>query len=181
MLSFKELKSFHMKRSPRARAIDASLPANKTFSPHSKKGVTKWLRSPNRFDLYGIDSPKTSSDWKMKTSKHGKSKSRRGRERLTFSDPYERQMAKRLQRQTGMTHMQVSNLIREAKKSDEIDVETTIGRVQGLSKKKTELYESAKKDIRERLNMEKSVTDSIGDNIGDLEMKYSMMAEEYYD
>jgi len=80
-----------------------------------------------------------------------------------------------------MTHMQISNLIREAKKSDNIDVETTIGRVQGLSKKKTELYESAKRDIRERLNMEKSVTDSIGDNLGDLEMKYDLMAEEYYD
>jgi len=45
----------HFARSPRARAIDESLPAKKVFEPTNQEGVDKWMKEPNRFDIHGID------------------------------------------------------------------------------------------------------------------------------
>lgn len=69
-------------------------------------------------------------------------------------DQYESQMVKRLRSGTGMTHVQVMNLVNIAKKSDYIDVETEIASVRGHSKLKPELYEHAKKKILTKLDRE---------------------------
>lgn len=52
-----ELMNIHERRSPHAKHMDYSLRAKKTFKPSNKKGVEKWKRNPNRFDIIGVDDP----------------------------------------------------------------------------------------------------------------------------
>lgn len=91
---------------------------------------------------------------KPKTGLSLVSKTRRGQLRMRPSDIYEGQMVKRLRKQTGMTHVQVMNLVNLGKRSDYIDVETEIASVSGLSKQKEELYEFGKKRISKLLERE---------------------------
>ena len=81
----------------------------------------------------------------------GISKRRRGQLRMKTYDVHENQMIKRLRSKTGMTHVQVMNLVHLAKKSDYIDIETEIMGASGLSREKTETYEFAKKRIMKKL------------------------------
>lgn len=61
-LGFKEhtiehrIKPLHRRRSPRARAVDESLRAKDAPSEYD------WMRSPERFDVEGVDTPKTKKE-----------------------------------------------------------------------------------------------------------------------
>lgn len=52
-----ELMRFHNRRGKRARMIDMSLRAKKTFKATNPVGVALWKRKPNRYDIEGIDDP----------------------------------------------------------------------------------------------------------------------------
>lgn len=82
----------------------------------------------------------------------GLSRMRRGQLRMNPDDLHEKKMVQRLRSKTGMTHVQVMNLVNLAKKSDYIDVETEIMGAGGLSKDRTETYEFAKKRILKKLD-----------------------------
>jgi len=88
----------------------------------------------------------------MRKAKIGLSKMRRGQLAMRPQDQYEKSMVKRLRSKTGMTHVQVMNLVNLAKKSDYIDIETEIASASGLSRDKTETYEFAKKNIMKKLH-----------------------------
>lgn len=52
----KRLRKFHVrKRGKRAVAVDRSKQARRTFSPKSRKGVKKWKKHPERYDIRGVD------------------------------------------------------------------------------------------------------------------------------
>lgn len=52
----KRLRKYHeKKRGKRAVAVDRSKQARRTFSPKSKKGVKKWKKHPERYDIRGVD------------------------------------------------------------------------------------------------------------------------------
>jgi len=52
----KRLRKYHIrKRGKRAVAVDRSKQARRTFSPKSKKGVKKWKKHPERYDIRGVD------------------------------------------------------------------------------------------------------------------------------
>lgn len=82
----------------------------------------------------------------------GLSRMRRGQLAMKPGDIHENKMVQRLRSKTGMTHVQVMNLVNLAKKSDYIDVETEILGAGGLSRDKTETYEFAKKRILKKLD-----------------------------
>lgn len=115
---------------------------------------------------------------KAKTGLSLTSKTRRGQIRMRSADPHERQMVKRLRNKTGMTHIQVMNLVNLAKKSDYIDVETIISSVAGESRYPTELYEFAKRKIVKRLRQEGSIERSVKD-IAWEEEKHKGIYEEW--
>ena len=98
------------------------------------------------------------------------------------TDIYERQMIERIRRKTGMTHLQVSHLVNQARDLD-IDTETIISEVAGLSNDKKELYEFALRRIQEekrrRLGGERWNRMS-EKALGDLIDKYRIMYEDYY-
>jgi len=106
------------------------------------------------------------------------SRMRRGQLKMKPESIYEGQMVKRIRKKTGMTHIQVMNLVSLGKKSDYIDVETEISDVAGISKHKTELYEFAKKKINKKLERSGDVmvhskyNDS--DYYDDMQMEYDM-------
>ena len=85
-------------------------------------------------------------------AKIGLSRMRRGQLAMRPEDQYEKSMVKRLRAKTGMTHIQVMNLVKLAKKSDYIDVETEIMGSAGHSREKTETYEYAKNRILKKLD-----------------------------
>lgn len=107
-----------------------------------------------------------------------------GQKRMRPQNIYEKQMVGRLQRQTGMTHFQIMNLINLGKQSDYIDVETEIASVAGHSAWKPEIYERAKKNITERLHSEQSATHRYSHmsekDLGWEIDKYEDMAKQYY-
>jgi hypothetical protein len=107
-----------------------------------------------------------------------------GQKRMRPENVFEKQMVHRLQRQTGMTHFQIMNLVNLGKQSDYIDVETEIASVAGHSAWKPEIYERAKKNITERLQSEQSATHRYSHmNEKDLSWevdKYEDMARQYY-
>lgn len=111
-----------------------------TKIPKRKKPDTKW--APFK---------------KPKTGLQLVSKKRRGQLNMTTTDIYERGMITRIRKKTGMTHVQVTNLVNLAKKSDYIDVETEIGGVSGFSKERPELYEFAKKNIMKKLERHNNI------------------------
>ena len=145
-----------------------------------KELYEKYVEKVNALSKPSPKKKTTSLYTPFQTSKHGKSRSRKARERLTFTDPYEKQMASRLQKKTGMTYLQIANLVKEAKKSDYIDIETEISSVAGESTQKTELYEAAMKRIKKKTKREKTYTEYSGDELSDLEEMYAMQAEDYY-
>lgn len=114
----------------------------------------------------------------------GLSRSRIGQKRMRPGDLYEKQMVGRLQRQTGMTHFQIMNLVNLGKQSDYIDVETEIASVAGHSAWKPEIYERAKKNLTERLHSEQSATHRYSHmsekDLGWEINKYEDMAKQYY-
>jgi len=81
----------------------------------------------------------------------GISKHRRGQLRMKTYDVHEKQMLQRLRDKTGMTHVQIMNLVHLAKKNDYLDIETEIMGASGLSRDRTETYEFAKKRIMKKL------------------------------
>lgn len=81
------------------------------------------------------------------------SKRRRGQLRMKTYDVHENKMLQRLRDKTGMTHVQIMNLVHLAKKSDYLDIETEIMSASGLSRDRTETYEFAKKRIMRKLEM----------------------------
>jgi len=48
---------YNNRRTPRARSIDNLKQAKNTFHLHDEWGVNLWQQHPNKYDLYGIDSP----------------------------------------------------------------------------------------------------------------------------
>lgn len=106
----------------------------------------------------------------LKQPRGGLSLMRRGQLAMRPEDHYESQMVKRLRRDTGMTHVQVMNLVNLAKKDDYIDVETEISGVAGESRDKTEIYEFAKRRIIKKLKRAQSPTD-----------RYSLMSKKEID
>jgi hypothetical protein len=116
--------------------------------------------------------------YKLRKAKIGLSKRRRGQLAMRSEDIYERQMIRRLVRQTGMTHMQVKHLVNLAKKSDYIDIETVIGSVSGESTDKTELYEFAQRKIRKTLKAEGKITKSAKEIEWEME-KYGAMYDDW--
>lgn len=97
---------------------------------------------------------------------------------MRSADPHERQMVKRIRNKTGMTHIQVMNLVNLAKKSDYIDVETVISSVAGESGYPTELYEFAKRKIVKELKHQGKIERSAKD-IAWEEEKYKGIYEEW--
>ena len=81
----------------------------------------------------------------------GISKHRRGQIRMKTYDVHEKKMLQRLRDKTGMTHVQIMNLVHLAKKNDYLDIETEIMGASGLSRDRTETYEFAKKRIMKKL------------------------------
>ena len=45
----------HFSRTPRARIVDESLPAEQVFKASNLEGVQKWMKNPNRYDIHGVD------------------------------------------------------------------------------------------------------------------------------
>jgi len=90
--------------------------------------------------------------YKPRKAKIGLSKMRRGQLAMRPEDQHEKNMVKRLRSKTGMTHIQVMNLVKLAKKSDYIDIETEIMGSAGHSREKTETYEYAKNRILNKLD-----------------------------
>jgi len=113
---------------------------------------------------------------KLRKARIGLSKRRIGQIRMRPEDIYENQMIKRLRRGTGMTHIQVMNLVNLAKSSDYIDVETEIMGAGGHSGEKTEVYEFAKKSILKKLDREVNAGQRFGNmsqrEMGNLITKY---------
>jgi len=140
-----------------------------------KKAVVKIRKKPSVPKIKPSIKPAT-----LKKYKGTKSRSRRLRERMNLSDPYEKQMAQRLRRSTGMTHIQITNLINEGKKSDFIDIETVIGSVAGESNRKHELYESAKKKIRKKVNDRKSSMDYSFNELDEMEKEFDYLSKQFY-
>lgn len=76
---------------------------------------------------------------------------------LRPTDSYEKQMAERIRKQSGMTHIQTMQIIRKARESD-YDIEQGID--WNLSKDKKETYEFATKQLDEGINpLKKSIKD----------------------
>ena len=50
-----QVKSKQSKRSTRARAADASGTANSTFGQRNRDGLGRWMKSPRRHDVAGVD------------------------------------------------------------------------------------------------------------------------------
>jgi len=194
-----DLLRYNKPKKPSRKQAQQAMKTIKTVGPQINRNAKKlWstLEKKHKLNIQPIDIPsmapkkKTSSRLPkkkqttlytfFKKSKHGKSKSRKARERLTFTDPYEKQMASRLQKKTGMTYLQIANLVKEAKKSDYIDIETEISSVAGESTQKTELYEAAMRRIKKKTKREKTYTEYSGDELSDLEEMYAMQAEDYY-
>lgn len=50
-----ELNMINERRKPRAIEMDMSKQAKRTFKPTNEKGVKKWKKHPNRFDIIGVD------------------------------------------------------------------------------------------------------------------------------
>jgi len=49
------LRVFYSKRTPKQRAVDNRIRAKKRFKHTNRKGVEKWLKHPNRYDILGVD------------------------------------------------------------------------------------------------------------------------------
>lgn len=49
------LMELHERRSKRSKIMDYSKGAKHTYKPTNKKGVKKWRKNPNRYDIIGID------------------------------------------------------------------------------------------------------------------------------
>jgi len=49
------LRLFYSKRTPKQRMIDNRIRAKKRYQHTNRKGVEKWLRNPNRYDILGVD------------------------------------------------------------------------------------------------------------------------------
>jgi len=85
------------------------------------------------------------------------SKRRLGQIAMRPQDIYEKQMARRIQQQSGMTHIQVMHLIRRSRESD-IDIEHKID--WRLSRDKAEQYEMASEALEKEINpMKKTIRD----------------------
>jgi len=84
----------------------------------------------------------------LRKAKTGLSRMRRSQLMLKPVDIYEKQMAQRIQRKSGMTYVQTMHLIRKARDYD-IDVEHLID--WKLSKDKREVYEFATKQLEKLL------------------------------
>jgi len=83
------------------------------------------------------------------------SKRRRGQLAMKPVDVHERAMAKRIQRQSGMTHIQVMHLIKGARETD-FDIEHGID--WRLSKDRSEQYEFAQKQMYQAIEPTKHRT-----------------------
>jgi len=53
----KELMNKHQKRSRRAKTMDELYTTKTVFYP-GEIGVKKWIKTPNRFDIFGVDTQK---------------------------------------------------------------------------------------------------------------------------
>ena len=107
---------------------------------------------------------------KPRKPRNGLSRMRRGQLAMRAGDQYEKNMVKRVRSKTGMTHIQVMNLVNLAKKSDYIDIETEITSASGHSRNKTEVYEYAKNNIIKKLNQQ-----------GYIEKQSKYTDSDYYD
>lgn len=47
--------SKHLRRTPGSIRLDDVLKAKHIFKPTNLKGVTKWMKNPNRYDILGVD------------------------------------------------------------------------------------------------------------------------------
>ena len=204
------LRARHMGRTPQSIMQDNDIDARRQYLPSNIKGVKEWIKYPHTCDIIGVDDvsasyPKLNALKKryskkpkkkkavvktrkkpsikpasLKKYKGTKSRSRRSRERMALADPYERQMAQRLRKSTGMTHLQVTNLINEGKKSDFIDIETVIGSVAGESNRREELYESAKKKLRKHVNNRKTSMDYSFNELDEMEKEFDYLSKQFY-
>jgi hypothetical protein len=103
-----------------------------------------------------MKTPKASVPF-LKPSKSLYSRSTRAKNLLKPVDIHERAMAERIQKQSGMTHIQTMQIIRKARDSD-FDVEQGVD--WGLSKDRKETYEFAVKQLTVGSNpLKKSMRD----------------------
>ena len=164
----KRCKKWHYRgRIARAHTVFSAKPKRpRSFKPvfAQKRQKIKKLLTPPKNLLTATKTPKRKKPdpkWapfkKPKTGLQLVSKKRRGQLNMTTTDIYERGMITRIRKKTGMTHVQVMNLVNLAKKSDYIDVETEIGDISGLSREKPELYEFAKKNIMKKLKRHNNI------------------------
>lgn len=118
---------------------------------------------------------------KLRKPSLGLSKSRRGQLLTKPESIHERKMVGRLRKSTGMTHLQVSHLVKMAK-GHKLDVETIIGGVAGESRRKEELYEFAKRKIGKALERQvggKKYFSWKPKEIGLLEESYGHIQEDW--
>ena len=50
-----ECQTIFNRRSPRSKFIDLRIDAKETFDPGDAKGVKKWKKYPNQYDIWGVD------------------------------------------------------------------------------------------------------------------------------
>ena len=142
----------------RAHTVFSARPPKSGLRPKTTKKYTKKLRHTkkikNKQPLLVIKHKKKKTKGKPKDTftplrqpSIGLSKSRKGQLRMKPQDLYENKMVKRIGKKTGMTHIQVMNLVKLGQQNDYIDVETEIISTSNLSKDRTETYEFAKKRL----------------------------------
>jgi len=93
--------------------------------------------------------PKKKKKAVLKKPNIGYSRSRRSQLLIKPTDVYERQMAKRIQKKSGLTHIQVMHLIRKSRETD-FDIEHGID--WNLSNDRTEQYEMALRSMEKQID-----------------------------
>lgn len=154
----------HWKRSQRARDIDHSKRARRTFSPDNPRGRRLWYQHPNRYDMRGLDNPGAKEyyqvpDWdaywaavkdRFKKAR-GTSTHRQMQQRMGGSNVYEKQMITRITGTTSLNYLQVKHLLNMDPEDQIGDIETMIKEAAAGFSNPREAYERAKKRIKKRL------------------------------
>jgi len=137
------------KDSPSGRPLFSKRRTVRKIKPSIKTSV-KTFKPTIKVKKPKIPSKKVKVEKKapLRKAKVGLSRMRKSQLMLKPVDIYEKQMAQRIQRKSGMTYVQTMHLIRKARDYD-IDIEHVID--WNLSKDKQETYELASKQLEKEL------------------------------
>lgn len=152
--------------SPSGRSLKAKRKAKKRTVV--KKRAKPYSKIPKGYGLIITKKVKQAKKQALKKTPLRKahvtySKRRLGQIAMRPQDVSEKQMANRIQRQSGMTHIQVMHLIRRSRESD-VDIEHKID--WRLSRDKSEQYEMASKALEKEINPMKRTMRDLGTEMG---------------